>query len=305
MGGLRAVVATTRRAAGRRYATASAYHRVALAADRRRRREPPVLVYQMGKVGSETVAGSLEAAGLMGRVYHVHFLSDAGVRWATDVYRARWQPGVSATHLWESLHLRRRLHEATPESPWKVVTLMRDPVARNLSSFFQVGDLQFGLDWDELLPRRDEPGIVDELTARFLDEFDEHDRPLRWFDDELAPVFGVDVLDAPSPASSGWARHRAGRADLLILKLEGLQDVGPRALGDLVGAPEVPLVDRNVAEGKAYGELYRRFVAEAVLPAPYLDRMYDHPVTQHFYTPSELDAFRRRWLRQAGPAPGC
>ena len=36
--------------------------------------QPPILIYQMGKVGSKTVISSLAKADINRRIYHVHFL---------------------------------------------------------------------------------------------------------------------------------------------------------------------------------------------------------------------------------------
>jgi hypothetical protein len=38
-------------------------------------------------------------------------------------------------------------------------------------------------------------------------------------------------------------------------------------------------------------ELHARFR----LPADMLDRIYSHPVVQHFYAPAEIETFKRRW----------
>ncbi len=36
---------------------------------------PPILIYQMGKVGSNTVHKTLLASGIQNPVFHVHFLT--------------------------------------------------------------------------------------------------------------------------------------------------------------------------------------------------------------------------------------
>jgi hypothetical protein len=42
----------------------------------KRTEHPPVLIYQMGKVGSTSVSSSLNSAGLANYVFDIHFLSN-------------------------------------------------------------------------------------------------------------------------------------------------------------------------------------------------------------------------------------
>jgi hypothetical protein len=125
----------SRRLAYQYYATGRLYHRLDL---RRYHRPapPPVLVYQMGKVGSETVARSLGDEQLARSVYHLHFLTPQGLARAAETYREHWRPDGNAHHVWDGEFIRERLQEAGDGEQWPVITLVRDPVARNLSAFF-------------------------------------------------------------------------------------------------------------------------------------------------------------------------
>ena len=97
----------------------------------------------------QAVVRSLSEAGCF--VYQTHFVTREGLDWAEAVYRRGWNPRRGgALHVWQGQWVRRQL-EHQPERRWKVITLVRDPVARNLSSFFQVADLN-----DERHRHRDE-----------------------------------------------------------------------------------------------------------------------------------------------------
>ncbi len=159
------------------------------------RRDPGAwVVYQMGKVGSTTVSDSLEALADRPHVYHAHFLTSEGIGWAEDQYRPNY-PRTRALpgHVIDSIVLRERL-DAGATLGWRVVTLVRDPVARNLSSFFQTMYLDRpdvdvtdtsdamveGLHRRVLRPRGARPGLLvlklerlrecgSDALARFLD----------------------------------------------------------------------------------------------------------------------------------------
>jgi hypothetical protein len=283
----------TRAAVDRRYGTARAYERARLASVQFGR-TAPIVVLQMGKVGSRSVLASLERAVPDRPVVHAHFLSDAGLERARRVYARSWPGGRRAAHVFASEALRAR-RARRPDERWDVVTLVRDPVARNLSSFFQVGELQFGLDFAALRGDGADAGrLLEQLTTAFVERYDEHDVPLRWFDTELAAPLGVDVYGRPFPAE-GFVVVEGPRARVLVLKTERLAECAAEAFGSFLGLDGFGLVERNVGEAKGYGDLYRAFVERVRLPEAYLERMYSSRYATHFYDGSERASFARRW----------
>jgi len=49
--------------------------------------EDPIIIYQMGKVGSSTIYQTLKKLKLKNSMYHVHILSDQNLDEAIDRYR--------------------------------------------------------------------------------------------------------------------------------------------------------------------------------------------------------------------------
>jgi len=102
-------------------------------------RKPPILIYQMGKVGSATILKSLSNYKLDRSVYHVHnldhSLAEKQLSWAiaTTGTNRRYD------NLWNSLFLSLSVKRPRSEK-WPVITLVREPVGRNISFFFQVMD---------------------------------------------------------------------------------------------------------------------------------------------------------------------
>ena len=249
----------------------------------------PVLVYQMGKVASSAVEISMEGAGIR-PVYQVHFLTHAGLSWAEAAYRSNWSATQNPTHVWQGQRVRARLNHDAGER-WQIVTLCREPVARNVSGFFQTGRLLYQLTGEE---------SAAELQRRFLVDFQEHDTPLRWFDDELAATFGVDVYSEPFPVAQGWHIYRSDRADVLLIRYEDLGRVFAEATAKFFDRPGgIELQSCNLSAEKDYGSAYREFVEDADLPDEYVNRMYTSPYAKHFYTDAEREAFTQRWRRSA------
>ena len=283
------------------YPTAKAYGR-AVVHRRLRRVPPPIIVYQMGKVGSETVVRSLRAhpdTRVRGAL-HVHFLDPARLQDEEAAYRATWRGFTQAWHVWAGQALRRHM-QVHPDTRWDVVTLVRDPVARNLSSFFQVGAVRHGLTFrhgpnHELLDDR----AVSDLATAFSEQFQGHEEPQRWFDDELAAHLGVDVYATPFAKEQGWQMYESEHARVLLIRLENLRQVADPAFDRFLGLGSFPLHERNAGAHKYYGPTYTRFLQRVRLPASYLDAMYESRYVNHFYGTEQAAVFRRKWEQVGG-----
>ena len=104
------------------------------------RTESAVLVYQMAKVGSQTVVRSLRASRPRPRVFHVHTMTAGGMAAMERFYRWSRVPSLpGAGHLLVSRYLRDQMRQGVTPGRWKVVTMVRDPIARNISLIFQLG----------------------------------------------------------------------------------------------------------------------------------------------------------------------
>lgn len=259
---------------------------------------PPLLVYQMGKVGSTSVIRSLKALELPMQIHQVHSLSPAGIAKAERIYRERFSISRQIdAHLLSSFYLRRRLRSLETGETWKVVTLVRDPVARNLSSFFQVlhsqyadlyQDLRLDPSSDSLIPR-----LIDAFFTRFP-----HEEPLRWFDNELNAVLGFDTYHEEFPRHRGYAIHRTGLVDVLTLRVEDLDRCAADAFNEFLEMDGFELLRANEGEDKLYGEAYKRVSKVIEFPNEYLDQMYTSRYVTHFYSAEEIAGFRGRWARR-------
>lgn len=133
-----------------------------------RRSGEPVIVYQMGKVGSSTIARSLEAIRWDRPVFQIHMLE----RGRLD--QKPVDAPLPSGPVWESKNVIRLMERRHPGVPWTIVARVREPVARNVSAFFQA------LSW--YYPRFHEEAKtgeynVEAMAAAFLDQY-LHDTPL-------------------------------------------------------------------------------------------------------------------------------
>lgn len=269
----------------------------------------PILVYTVGKVGSTSVSKSLKASGVDRTVYHIHWLAPEQLARVDAFYRARdrrYRGTVRAQRfrpefVWLGEHLSRQIYR-DPERCWQVITLVRDPVARDVSSFFQNLDSFFDYWIDDQLLVSEVEGVARGLVTLFLEAYVRgavpigmDGDPLGWFDRELKLVFGVDVYAAPFPKLRGFGIYDAPKAHVLVLRLEDLERSSEEAIREYMGLERFHLVRSNIGESKTYATVYRRFLELIRLPDEYLERIYASKYSTHFYSEDELARFRSRW----------
>lgn len=269
-------------------------------------RKTPLLVYQMGKVGSMSVYESLRKARLNTAVYHVHVLTKEGIRWEEDAYfgksrRFFHKSGLPATFsLIQSHYLYKQLSKNKQSTRWKVITLVRDPIARNVSGLFQTIERWIPDFYDRYSRKAID---TDELAEIFLhdyhDKIDSYKLPFHWFSAELQPVFGIDVLACDFPKSVGYKIYKSEGVELLLIKLEYLNQCFPTAIKEFLGF-DIPMTGANVAADKSYYPLYQEFTRALKLPDAYIEQQYSCNYVRHFYSESEIDAFIKKW-RTIGP----
>ena len=252
----------------------------------------PLIVYQMGKVGSESLERSLVDSRIDRRLIRIHSLIDKhiddslellGIDRPTYFQRSR-QILESSRLAWE---LKRDLHKHR----WQVISMIRDPVAQNISSFFQIIDLIVP-NFEERLSRGHLD--LDELMEHFLKHYSPDSLFANWFDDELKPAFDFDVFDHEFEPKCGFSVYEEPHISLLLIRLEDFDRVAETAVQEFLQHPGFRLIRSNQATDKSYGELYERFRSQAVFPRAYVDGMYEKPIAQHFYTSSEIERFRSK-----------
>jgi hypothetical protein len=289
------------------YYTAKAYNHLCFVMTDSRSRER-ILVYQMGKVGSSTIVASLQAARLNLPVHHVHFLTVEGIAYAEKIYKDNWHKRPNPLHLWHSQYLRRQIAKEDKNAPpgqvkWKVVTLVRDPIAHLISAFFQVLDSQVDYNYRQKARSLTMQEMAEELISLFR-QFDFHRKqPLTWFDAELKSVFGVDVLAEPFPKQTGYKIYARGSAEILLFKVEKLNECASPAFQEFLHVDGLSLVKTNEAFHKAYASLYQQFLAQLTLPVSYVDHMYASPYVTHFYSEEEIQRFRAKWCKRSDMEP--
>jgi hypothetical protein len=259
-------------------------------------KEKPIFVYQMGKVGSKTVVKTLNALRMNHPIYHVHRLTDEGIEITKrrDLAKHRAYPGK---HYWMSKLLRDQLDKISNEDGSLIITLTREPVARNLSAFFH--SIKY---WcpniETKLEGTNKLDLFEWVANTFLEKY-YHDDPLIWFDNELQPVFGLDVYSEQFPHSEGYQIIHENNIKLLIIRLEDLDRCYRKAFSSFLNLDneDINLIVSNTASQRSHDQLYEEFLDWLILPDCYLEKLYSSKYVKHFYSDEEIDVFRARWRK--------
>lgn len=243
--------------------------------------QEPIFVHSFGKVGSMSVYHTLKDSGLKNAVYHTHFLTEEEGQKSKKGHKESGDP-VVPHQVMHSLILARRLKN-NPNLKFKIITLLRDPVDRAVSSMFEnvyrlAPDCVDGekIDLEKMKQR---------LNERLADTKGPIELLEHWLDSEVKGVTGIDLLEAPFDLEKGWSINSNNRASVLTIKMDRLSAVFSEAISEFLNVPSgsIQLKNSNVGHEKWYAEDYRRFKKEYRLPADVAARANASGYVKKFY----------------------
>ena len=271
----------------------------------------PILIYQMGKVGSSSIRNSLFRCQdprtrlvLMSHEYFPARNRDPDRIAIEPAYQDMLKREIAhEQRIYQGFSLRQRLGWRFREKFYaeriyktcvcsqhqlRVITLVREPVANNISMFFQLLGQYLGADIE--LSDYD----IDKLIEIFIENY-MHSRPLTWLDAEIKTNFDIDIFQHPFPVDQGYTVISRGRISLLVLRCELDDQKKAQAIADFLDLDEFEIVRTNVASEKSYARQYAEFKQHIRIPPALLDQMYNSKFARHFYSSEEREQFRARW----------
>ena len=239
-----------------------------------------IVVFTMGKVGSSTIYHNLKEMAPYLDIFHLHFLTDEGVADAEIINGESYGRHIADTV--------KKTIALNPNKIVKVITMVRDPVARDASDFFQ----NFERDFKEV-------NIYDESTENLLKSFEDFDSDytLEWLDKEMKGFFKIDVFERQFDFANKFQIFEKGKNQLLILRLEDAQDVVETALNLFLGVAFSNFSKVNVGESKSYSPVYKEFKNSLKLSPEKIKKIYSSKYAQHFYQKNEIAKFISKWSR--------
>ena len=254
---------------------------------------PPIIIYQMGKVGSSTISKSLKKAKLSNSVFHVHFLTQSGIEDA-EKFHVINNVKLIPHHLRLSKMLRKKL-ESSRDMPLKIITLVREPISIAISTFFQ--NIQwFNKDFAHMNDQVDNERVTRFLESKTINYDPATDYIETWFDKEIKAVTNIDVYKYPFDHNKGFSIIKKENVDLLIMRLEDLNRNFNQALTDFLDLKhEIAMFKTNIREDKEYASAYKYVKRNIVIPESVCRKIYYSRFSTHFYNEQMRETFIKRW----------
>lgn len=222
----------------------------------------PILIYQPGKVGSNTIEFTLKE-------YNV------------DVIRSH---GVLYPYEFEKTNFPELFYNKVKKfKKIKLITLVRDPIAKDIGHFFQkchvsgndvawivkgIMEKDFQQSFFNYLSvvtplnflgkNKDVSNFKIVSHIDYIGQKNKNGALWGWYEEELKEKLGIDILNYPFNVEKGYSIIQKDNMEILVIKLECLNNL-ETVLADFVGIPELHLVNSNEAKNKSYYYTYKQF----------------------------------------------
>lgn len=220
-----------------------------------------VLVYTMGKCGSASMDAAL--AGKNRDVLHVHFL------YSPNLSKISQNQAISKIRSFKAIDLIIR-----NPGKIKIVTLVRDPIARQLSTAFaKFHTLEEYR--DDVCKYSADRHIVQKYWSNFSKV---NQRPFVWFQTEFFPFTGIDIYQY-DVNPEGYIELHTDRFDVLLLKCEISDDLKSKYVSRFIGDDIAITHDHGIAK---FGDAYKEFKKHIDVRS-YFEQIKNKQYSTHFY----------------------
>ncbi len=260
--------------------------------------DPPLIVFSMPKAGTSTIWLTIRDACPRRKIYKVHKLSEKGIDLALKKRKSHKNPKLFGIDSLSEV-VRKKINRAS-NIQLKVITSTREPIAQAASRLFQgISNQQPQLIDDFGKVKVDD--AVSFLKDKF-ENFDEAYQPelnwydIVWFDNELKPVFGIDIYEKPYDFEAGFSIIRNEKAEVLVIRAEDLNKSLNSALSSFLNLQQpLEIKKTNIADEKQFRDAYQYVKKNLIVPRKTCEKIYSSKYARHFYTDAERERLIDYW----------
>lgn len=198
--------------------------------------------------------------------------------------------------------------------PVKIVTGIREPVARDISLFFELLDDGFWWVEDEQEKKSLKKRCLEFCYAmigkhsvsshksynynwaHYWNEHAQYGAMFDWFDLELKETFGMDVFQYKFDKEKGYSVIKKDNVELFLFRMDVLDSLN-EPLGEFLKIDNFCLPQYNVGGNKGYKYIYQQMIKEIQLPEEYLDFYYhNNERMDFFYTEDQKEQMLKQWI---------
>jgi hypothetical protein len=244
--------------------------------------QTPLMILGYNRVGGVNILRQLESLNLPNPMDHLHYLSIDSI-----------MQNHSSSEVAQSKLAFRQKFDAEMGEGWKIIVVVRDPIAQAISHFF-------------LALANAEPGLFkgvayeatfQNLASRFINQFPSLLSAYEnWFPSEVTPNLGINLLGSDFDTERGYSVYSDRRYDLLLLRIELPDDDMATCMNAFLGIPNFRLgIASNAARNRFYAGHYDYFRRTIKFDRESLSAIYDKQISKHFYSEQLLTQFTARW----------
>lgn len=248
-----------------------------------------ILVYQMGKVGSKTVVDSLVGTGFKRIDHQAEKRLQQAIEQGQNIV-VHCHAHESTRSILDYCRTREMLNQV------RVISLVREILPRNMSSFFQNFDKPGKRNWYFGPKKKIQHTSIKRLSIffrkcnlRYVEK-----RICNW-PQKFSDATGFQMLDHAFDTARGFSSYETDDGLRLYFCQTEMLTARWDSLRDYLELDTLPMIPSNVGDDKWYADIYARFKEAYVASDRELTACYDNDIMDHFYSESDLDRFRERW----------
>ena len=236
----------------------------------------PILILTMGKVGSSSIYRSLKEQ-LNVQVFHLHTFTTERIE-ETKISHLKSHRRSIPVHIIVSEELHKII--SSRMTNLKIITLIREPVSRVVSAFFQNTD-SYGESIEGKNLEVDPRNAMDRLEKIFAER--SLDKEKIWFNREIHSNFRIDVFAEPFDVKKGYQIYEKNGNRLLLLSMEDLNKVFSQASKDFLQINSLKLKNSNISQNKIYSRTYNKVKNEFKLKPSQFEAISQTEFYKKFY----------------------
>lgn len=242
-----------------------------------------ILVYTMGKVGSTSVYFSLKKK-FGGKVVFIHRTDEVNI----EEYNAPFEKNNLKTNRTSlAKFVKRKLIDE--QKKLKIITLIREPIQRNISCFFQdFRAYNNGKEFHEV--------TIDEAINNFLKNYP-HDMMDKWFEREFFSTLNLEMEDISFNTTKKTGLVQKGNYTIILLRSDLGNDEKADFLGQVLETNGLSIGFNNAHSKKEYQSYYLSFINSLKIPDTILQTVYSSPLLNVFYNSHELKTLKTKWTK--------
>lgn len=239
-----------------------------------------ILIYTAGKVGSSSIYLSLKPI-LKGKLLFTHRMLNHNIAKHKKHFKSlnKMPPFQQMGRLAYNQLIKKN-------KPVKIITAVREPIARTISAYFQDFDMY----------TKDEDLTIDQITKSIEKTYPIEDT-LNWWLDEFIPVTNIDIYNQGFDREKKFEVYKQNNIEVLVFRIDLKDSDKEKLISDFLEVDNFKLVRHNETSLKSTSAINKEIKLKGKFSEAYINHLLNHKSTTTFFTEKEIEDIKFKWLR--------